>query len=64
LTIADILTLLGMIPGIAAMAVYAEGILALVRDADLKRFLVGALPLVFVVGLTLLGRRMFSQMGR
>jgi phosphatidylserine/phosphatidylglycerophosphate/cardiolipin synthase-like enzyme/uncharacterized membrane protein YdjX (TVP38/TMEM64 family) len=32
-------TLLGMIPGIAAMAVFAEGIVALLRDADLKQFL-------------------------
>jgi phospholipase D1/2 len=31
------------VPGIAAMVVFAEGILALVRDADLKHFLVMAL---------------------
>jgi phosphatidylserine/phosphatidylglycerophosphate/cardiolipin synthase-like enzyme/uncharacterized membrane protein YdjX (TVP38/TMEM64 family) len=53
-------TLLGMIPGIAAMAVFAEGILALVRDADVKHFLVAALALVFIVGTTLLARRLFS----
>jgi uncharacterized membrane protein YdjX (TVP38/TMEM64 family) len=51
-----------MIPGIAAMAVFAEGILALVRDADLKHFLVAGLALVFIVGLTLLARRLFSRM--
>jgi phospholipase D1/2 len=56
-------TLLGMIPGIAAMAVFAEGILALLRDADLKHFLVALLALVFIVGLILLARRLFSRMG-
>jgi membrane protein DedA with SNARE-associated domain len=50
-----------MIPGIAAMAVFAEGILALVRDADLKHFLVAALALVFILGMTLLARRLFFQ---
>ena len=55
-------TLVGMVPGVAAMAVFAEGILALVRDADLKHFLVAALALVFIVGLTLLARRLFSQL--
>ena len=55
-------TLLGMIPGIAAMAVFAEGILALVRDTDLKHFLIAALGLVFIFGLTLLARRLFSRM--
>jgi uncharacterized membrane protein YdjX (TVP38/TMEM64 family) len=54
-------TVLGMIPGIAAMAVFAEGILALVRDADLKHFLVAALALVFILGMTLLARRLFFQ---
>jgi uncharacterized membrane protein YdjX (TVP38/TMEM64 family) len=55
-------TLIGMVPGVAAMAVFAEGILALVRDADLQHFLVAALALVFIVGLTLLARRLFTQM--
>ena len=54
-------TLLGMVPGIAAMAVFAEGIVALVRDADLKQFLVAALALAFIVGLMLLARRLFNQ---
>jgi hypothetical protein len=35
----------------------------LVRDADLKQFLVAVLALVFIVGLTLLARRLFSGMG-
>lgn len=56
-------TLLGMSPGIAAIALFAEGILALVRDADLKHFLVAALGLVFIVALTLLARRLLSRMG-
>jgi uncharacterized membrane protein YdjX (TVP38/TMEM64 family) len=54
-------TLIGMVPGVAAMAVFAEGILALVRDADFEHFLVAALALVFIVGLTLLARRLFTQ---
>jgi phospholipase D1/2 len=55
-------TLIGMVPGVAAMAVFAEGILALVRDADLKRFLVAALGLVIIAGVTLLVRRLFVHM--
>ena len=55
-------TTIGMIPGVAAMAVFAEGILALLRDADVKHFLVAALALVFIVGLTFLARHLFSQM--
>jgi phospholipase D1/2 len=55
-------TLIGMVPGVAAMAVFAEGILALVRDADLKRFLVAALALVFIAGVALLARRLFIRM--
>jgi uncharacterized membrane protein YdjX (TVP38/TMEM64 family) len=54
-------TTIGMIPGVAAMAVFAEGILALLRDADVKHFLVAALALVFIVGLTFLARHLFSQ---
>lgn len=53
-------TLIGMVPGVAAMSVFAEGILALVRDADFKHFLVAALALVFIIGLTLLARRLFT----
>jgi phospholipase D1/2 len=54
-------TLAGMVPGVAAMTVFAEGILALVRDTDLKHFLLAALALAFIVGLTLLARRLFAQ---
>jgi hypothetical protein len=31
------------------MAVFAEGILTLIRDADLKHFLVAVLALAFIV---------------
>jgi phospholipase D1/2 len=55
-------TLIGMVPGVAAMAVFAEGILALVREADLHHFLVAALAMVFIVALTLLARWLFAQM--
>jgi len=55
-------TAIGMVPGVAAMAVFAEGILALVRDADVKQFIVAALALVFIVGLTLLACRLFAKM--
>lgn len=55
-------TSVGMIPGVAAMAVFAEGILALVRDADLEHFLVAVLALTFIVGLTLFTRRLFVQL--
>ena len=54
-------TLIGMVPGVAAMAVFAEGILALLSDADLIHFLVVALALVFIVGLTLLARHFLAQ---
>ena len=54
-------TLVGMIPGVAAMSVFAEGIMALVRDADFKQFLVAAIALVFIIGLTLLARHLFAQ---
>ncbi len=55
-------TLIGMIPGVAAMSVFAEGIMALVRDADFKQFLVAAIALVFIIGLTLLARHLFAQL--
>jgi phosphatidylserine/phosphatidylglycerophosphate/cardiolipin synthase-like enzyme/uncharacterized membrane protein YdjX (TVP38/TMEM64 family) len=55
-------TLIGMVPGVAAMAVFAEGILALIRDADLKHFLVAVLALAFILGLTLFARRLFRQL--
>jgi phosphatidylserine/phosphatidylglycerophosphate/cardiolipin synthase-like enzyme/uncharacterized membrane protein YdjX (TVP38/TMEM64 family) len=55
-------TTIGMIPGVAAMAAFSEGILALVQRADLKQFLVAALALVFIIGLTLLARHLFSQL--
>jgi uncharacterized membrane protein YdjX (TVP38/TMEM64 family) len=54
-------TCIGLIPGVAAMSVFAEGILGLLRDADLKHFLVVALALVFIVGLTLLARHLFTR---
>jgi phosphatidylserine/phosphatidylglycerophosphate/cardiolipin synthase-like enzyme/uncharacterized membrane protein YdjX (TVP38/TMEM64 family) len=54
-------TLIGMIPGVAAMSVFAEGILALVHDAELKHFLVVAMALVFIIGLTLLARHLLAQ---
>lgn len=54
-------TLIGMTPGVAAMAVFAEGILTLIRDADLKHFLVAVLALAFIVGLILLARRLFGE---
>ena len=55
-------TTVGMMPGVAAMAAFSEGILALVQRADLKQFLVAALALVFIIGLTLLARHLFSQL--
>jgi phospholipase D1/2 len=55
-------TLIGMMPGVAAMAVFAEGILALLRNAGLRHFLVVALALAFIVGLTLLARRLFVRL--
>lgn len=54
-------TLAGMVPGVAAMAVFAEGIMAVVRQADHMRFLVVALALVFIVGLTLLFRHLLAR---
>lgn len=54
-------TLIGMMPGVAAMSVFAEGVLALVRDADLKYFLAVALVLACIVGLILLARRLFVR---
>jgi len=55
-------TCIGLIPGVAAMSVFAEGIMGLLRGADLKHFLVIALALVFIVGLTLLARHLFSRL--
>jgi uncharacterized membrane protein YdjX (TVP38/TMEM64 family) len=55
-------TAVGMMPGVAAMTAFSEGILALVQRADLKQFLVAALALVFIIGLTLLARHLFSQL--
>jgi uncharacterized membrane protein YdjX (TVP38/TMEM64 family) len=55
-------TCIGLIPGVAAMSVFAEGIMGLLRGADLKHFLVVALALVFIVGLTLLARHLFSRL--
>lgn len=54
-------TLIGMLPGIVAMAVFAEGILAVLRGADFKEFLVVALGLAGIVGLSLLARRLLER---
>jgi uncharacterized membrane protein YdjX (TVP38/TMEM64 family) len=54
-------TVIGMLPGIAAITVFAEGILALVEDADLASFLVAVLALVFIIGLLLLARRLLGR---
>jgi uncharacterized membrane protein YdjX (TVP38/TMEM64 family) len=55
-------TLIGMLPGVGVMAVFAEGNLGLVHDADLHHFLVAAFSLVFIVGLMLLARPLFALM--
>ncbi len=55
-------TLIGMLPGVAAMAIFAEGILAVVEGAEVKHFMLVVLGLVFIVALVLVARRMFARL--
>ncbi|KXX64905.1 VTT domain-containing protein [Marichromatium gracile] len=53
-------TLIGMLPGVATMAVFAEGLMALLRRAGPEQFLLLTLALALIVGLTLLARRLLT----
>jgi phospholipase D1/2 len=54
-------TVVGLVPGVAAMSIFAEGILRLVRQAEASDFLVVILGLLFLIGLTILARRLFTS---
>jgi uncharacterized membrane protein YdjX (TVP38/TMEM64 family) len=53
-------TLIGMAPGIVAIAVFAQGLLALVREADLKGFLVAVLAFALIAAVIVLIRHLLS----
>ncbi|NKN33220.1 VTT domain-containing protein [Marichromatium bheemlicum] len=53
-------TLVGMLPGVAAMAVFAEGLMALLRRASPEQFLLLVLALALILGLGLLARRLLG----
>jgi uncharacterized membrane protein YdjX (TVP38/TMEM64 family) len=57
-------TVLGLAPGVAAMAVFAEGILGVLQGAEPADFVLLVLGIVFLIGLTLLARRLFASTRR
>jgi phospholipase D1/2 len=54
-------TVVGLVPGVAAMSIFAEGILGLVRQAEASDFLVVVLGLLFLIGLSMLARRLLAS---
>ncbi|MEJ2328005.1 MAG: phospholipase D-like domain-containing protein [Chromatiaceae bacterium] len=57
-------TIVGMLPGVAAMSVFAEGILGMIEGAKAGDFLVIVLGILFVVGFALLARRLLAMASR
>ena len=57
-------TIVGMLPGVAAMSVFAEGILGMIEGAKAGDFLVIVLGVLFVVGFALLARRLLAMASR
>jgi uncharacterized membrane protein YdjX (TVP38/TMEM64 family) len=53
-------TVIGMLPGTAALAVFAEGILGMLEGASLRDFLVILLAVVFIIGMSVLARHLLS----
>ncbi|MGA7981080.1 MAG: VTT domain-containing protein [Chromatiaceae bacterium] len=53
-------TVVGMLPGVAAMSIFAEGILGMIQGAKAGDFLVIVLGLLFLVGFALLARRLLA----
>jgi phosphatidylserine/phosphatidylglycerophosphate/cardiolipin synthase-like enzyme/uncharacterized membrane protein YdjX (TVP38/TMEM64 family) len=56
-------TILGMTPGVIAMAVFAEGLLSLIGRADFRAIALVIVGLVALVGLAWLGRRLLLRGG-
>jgi len=54
-------TILGMTPGVIAMAVFAEGLLSLIGRADFRAIALVIVGLVALVGLAWLGRRLLLR---
>jgi uncharacterized membrane protein YdjX (TVP38/TMEM64 family) len=50
-------TLIGMLPGVVAMAIFAEGLLSLIGQADLRAVALVLVGLLSVGGLVWVGRR-------